>query len=212
MAFSRPLFALLWGLAAILPLTACDELGEDTRGESRDGGDAVRETEQVIPVPTDMDLAGGSVFADRAPGDGSRAIIVPVTSLVPGTAPVAPAIANPYNDPEAVAAGERHFAAFNCSGCHAPLGGGGMGPSLSDDDWIYGGDPAQIYLSIMHGRPDGMPTWGAMLPEKTAWELVAYIESLNEIDDYPAKLGFNENVEGYRADTSRAETETSQEN
>src|SRR5690606_15804703 len=101
-----------------------------------------------------------------------------------------PAILNPLSgDPEAVAAGERHFAAFNCGGCHAPLGGGGMGPPLSDDAWIYGSEPAQIYLSILHGRPDGMPAWSSMLPRRTIWELVSYIETLAEIQDPTAARG-----------------------
>src|SRR4051812_11004281 len=40
----------------------------------------------------------------------------------------------------AVAEGGRLFDAFNCSGCHAHAGGGGMGPPLRDQTWIYGAD------------------------------------------------------------------------
>ena len=40
--------------------------------------------------------------------------------------------------------GKRLFGWFNCAGCHAN-GGGGMGPPLMDEKWIYGssigGDP-----------------------------------------------------------------------
>jgi cytochrome c oxidase cbb3-type subunit 3 len=119
---------------------------------------------------------------------------VPATTLFPGGARVDPGIENPFaGDAAAIAAGKRHFAAFNCAGCHAPLGGGGMGPPLSDDDWIYGGEPAQIYLSIVHGRAQGMPAFGAMLPGKTVWELVAYVETLSEIQDAAAELGFDAN-------------------
>ena len=124
--------------------------------------------------------------------------ITPVTSLHVGAADYRQPVKNPFSgDAEAIAAGGRHFAAFNCAGCHAPLGGGGMGPPLSDASWIYGGEPAQIYLSIMHGRPNGMPDWGDMLPERVAWELVAYIETLDEIENYAQKEGFNENKRGY---------------
>src|SRR5690606_16027430 len=119
----------------------------------------------------------------RLPAPGDLAIYVPNTTLFPGSARLDPAIENPYSgDATAIAAGERHFNAFNCSGCHAPLGGGGMGPPLSDDRWIHGSEPAQIYLTIMHGRPEGMPAFGSMLPRRTAWEIVAYIETLSEID------------------------------
>jgi len=58
--------------------------------------------------------------------------------------------------------------------------GGGMGPSLSDDAWIYRSSPGNIYLTIAQGRSAGMPAFGAMLPDRTIWELVAYIQSISE--------------------------------
>ncbi|HKF94635.1 MAG TPA: c-type cytochrome, partial [Gammaproteobacteria bacterium] len=52
-------------------------------------------------------------------------------------------IKNPYaGDKNAVAAGKQLFISMNCVGCHAPYGGGGMGPPLSDNRWIYGNKPA----------------------------------------------------------------------
>ena len=128
---------------------------------------------------------------DRLPVSPALTVMVPATTLFPGSTPVVPAIANPYEgDAQAVAAGKRHFSAFNCSGCHAPLAGGGMAPPLSDSNWIYGAAPAQIFLSIVHGRPEGMPAWGAMLPRKTVWELVTYIQSLSELQQPAQRLGF----------------------
>ena len=144
--------------------------------------------------PGDAAALEGAQPQGRLPAEGDRAAYVPAVTLFPGVARIDPNIANPYaGDPEAVAAGERHFAAFNCAGCHAPLGGGGMGPPLSDDTWIHGGEPAQIYLSILHGRADGMPAWSSMLPQRTIWELVAYVESLSEIEDHAARKGFEAN-------------------
>jgi cytochrome c oxidase cbb3-type subunit III len=128
----------------------------------------------------------------RLPAADDLAAYIPATALFPGTARIDPGVRNPYRgNADAEAAGERHFAAFNCSGCHAPLGGGGMGPPLSDDVWIYGGEPAQVYLSILHVRPEGMPAWGSMLPKRTIWELVAYIDTLNDIEDPAAAKGFD---------------------
>lgn len=90
------------------------------------------------------------------------------------------AIVNPYaNDPTAIVQGRKLFNSMNCSGCHAPQGGGGMGPPLSDDQWIYGSLPAQIYLSIVQGRPNGMPAFGAILHDDSIWKLVSYINTLN---------------------------------
>jgi cytochrome c oxidase cbb3-type subunit 3 len=71
------------------------------------------------------------------------------------------------------------FVSLNCVGCHAPNGGGGMGPALSERTFIYGREPANIYLSIQQGRPNGMPAWAKMLPANVTWDLVAYIRSIS---------------------------------
>lgn len=93
---------------------------------------------------------------------------------------------NPFeNDSGAVAQGKILFNAMNCVGCHAPLGGGGMGPPLSDDIWIYGSDPGQVYLSIVQGRPNGMPAFSKALPPSAIWQLVSYVRSLST--DSPGK-------------------------
>ena len=104
---------------------------------------------------------------------------VPVSNLYPGNVNLAPHINNPLaGDPNAATRGMQDFLHFNCVGCHAPNGGGGMGPSLSDRRFIYGAAPPNIFLSIYQGRPNGMPTWGEMLPESTIWELVSYVQSI----------------------------------
>lgn len=108
---------------------------------------------------------------------------VPVTGVYPGGTPAGlnPDMANPLaNDPNAAQRGMRDFDAFNCSGCHAANAGGGMGPSLSNNKWIYRSSAANIYLTIVQGRSAGMPAFGAMLPDRTVWELVAYIQSITE--------------------------------
>lgn len=74
--------------------------------------------------------------------------------------------------------GKRLFRWYNCGGCHAQ-GGGGMGPALMDDKWIYGHEPDQIYETIMNGRPNGMPSFRGRIPEEQAWQLVAYVRSMS---------------------------------
>ena len=54
-----------------------------------------------------------------------------------------------------------------------------MGPSLSNNIFIYGSAPENIYLSIYQGRPNGMPAWGAVLPDAAIWDLVTYIGKLS---------------------------------
>jgi cytochrome c oxidase cbb3-type subunit 3 len=112
----------------------------------------------------------------------SALLRVPVSGIYPGGVPTGlnPDMQNPLaNDPDAAQRGMKDFDAFNCSGCHAANAGGGMGPSLSNDRWIYRSSPANIYLSIVQGRSAGMPAFGAMLPDRTVWELVAYIQSIS---------------------------------
>lgn len=112
---------------------------------------------------------------------------VPVTGIYPGgnSNGLRTDMENPLkDDPDAVTRGMKDFDNFNCSGCHMANGGGGMGPALSNHAWIYRSSPANIYLSIAQGRAAGMPAFGAMLPDRTIWELVAYIQS---ISDAPAQ-------------------------
>jgi len=86
---------------------------------------------------------------------------------------------NPYaGNVAAMREGRRLFNWYNCAGCHGDHGGGGMGPSLRDSTWVYGGTDARIFRSIAQGRTKGMPAWGGMLPEEQIWKLVAYIKSL----------------------------------
>jgi cytochrome c oxidase cbb3-type subunit III len=78
----------------------------------------------------------------------------------------------------ALSEGKRLFSAYNCNGCHAQ-GGGGMGPPLMDDKWIYGGSPEQIFSTILEGRPNGMPSFGGKLPDFQVWQLAAFVRSMS---------------------------------
>jgi cytochrome c oxidase cbb3-type subunit 3 len=105
---------------------------------------------------------------------------VPVSRLAPGASPSRPTIKNPaQGDSQAPSRGMRYFIQFNCNGCHADNGGGGMGPALSDNLFTYGAEPENIYLSIYQGRPNGMPSWGAVLPDAVIWDLVTYIGKIS---------------------------------
>jgi cytochrome c oxidase cbb3-type subunit 3 len=77
----------------------------------------------------------------------------------------------------AVSQGERLFTWYNCVGCHSH-GGGGSGPALMDDKWIYGHEPQNIYATIVQGRPNGMPSFGGKIAEQQVWQLVAYVRSM----------------------------------
>jgi len=77
-----------------------------------------------------------------------------------------------------VSDGKRLFATYNCSGCHAN-GGGGIGPALMDDQWIYGYEARNIYETILEGRPNGMPSFRNKIPDYQVWQLVAYVQAMS---------------------------------
>ena len=83
-----------------------------------------------------------------------------------------------YDNAEAVNTGRILFGQFNCSGCHSN-GGGGIGPSLMDDEWIYGGRLEQIHQTIVEGRPNGMPSWGGRIPDQQIWQIATYVRSMS---------------------------------
>ena len=90
-------------------------------------------------------------------------------------------VENPYAGmPDAIAEGQRLYAWFHCAECHAPGGGGYIGPSLRDPYWIYGGEPASIYQSIWSGRPNGMPTWANKIPDDQIWKIIAFIQAMQD--------------------------------
>ncbi len=110
----------------------------------------------------------------------NRAIVGPI----PGNNAPPPFPTNPYAlNSQARADGRRLFNAYNCSGCHGDHAGGGMGPSLRDESWIYGGRDANIFASIAEGRANGMPAWGVKLPDEDMWKLTAYIRSMRTADE-----------------------------
>ena len=78
----------------------------------------------------------------------------------------------------AVNQGKRLFRWYNCNGCHAQ-GGGNMGPPLTDDKWLYGHGPADVYATIVQGRPNGMPSFAGRMPEEQAWQIAAYVRSMS---------------------------------
>src|SRR4051794_3536682 len=49
-----------------------------------------------------------------------------------------------------ISEGQRLFSQYNCNGCHAN-GGGGIGPPLIKKTWIYGGEPENIFDTIVKG-------------------------------------------------------------
>ncbi|SEF98129.1 cytochrome-c oxidase, cbb3-type subunit III [Vibrio hangzhouensis] len=82
-------------------------------------------------------------------------------------------------DSEAIKVGQRLFLQ-NCSQCHGSDARGQKGfPNLTDDAWLYGGEPEAIVTTIMDGRIGQMPAWKDALGEDGVREVVSYTLSLS---------------------------------
>lgn len=66
-----------------------------------------------------------------------------------------------------------------CAPCHRADGGGNIGPNLTDDYWLHGGTPDDIWTTVHSGVPvKGMPAWGPQLGEDKVAAVVAYVLTL----------------------------------
>ena len=69
--------------------------------------------------------------------------------------------------------------ATTCVVCHGAKGEGRIGPNLTDNYWLHGGKPTDIYKTISNGWVmKGMPAWKPTLGPAKVQELTAYIVSL----------------------------------
>ena len=108
-----------------------------------------------------------------------KAYDVTMSDIRPGVGGMPQPIQNPA-DQHAFDAneGKRLFSQYNCSGCHFN-GGGGIGPPLMDEKWIYGDRPENIYSTIVEGRPNGMPSFRQKIPDNQVQQLVAYVRAMS---------------------------------
>jgi cytochrome c oxidase cbb3-type subunit 3 len=82
-------------------------------------------------------------------------------------------------DAGAMATAQRLFL-NHCAQCHASDGGGSRGfPNLTDKDWLWGGTPEAIKMTITEGRTGVMPPWGPVLGEQGAKDVAHYVMSLS---------------------------------
>jgi cytochrome c oxidase cbb3-type subunit III len=81
-------------------------------------------------------------------------------------------------EPKAIDEGKKLFTQ-NCVACHAADGGGGVGPNLTDEFWIHGGNVKAIYHTISEGVAEkGMISWKKSLNPLQIQQLASYIFTL----------------------------------
>lgn len=68
----------------------------------------------------------------------------------------------------------------NCIACHAPDGGGGIGPNLTDQYWILGGGIKDVFRTISEGGREGqgMVPWKGVLQPKQIQQVASYVLTL----------------------------------
>jgi len=85
-------------------------------------------------------------------------------------------------DSELAQAGEARFQMI-CMACHGMDGKGNQAlgaPNLTDEIWLYGGNPADIEAGILGGRNGNMPAHTNLLNEDRRRLLAAYVKGLSD--------------------------------
>lgn len=85
-------------------------------------------------------------------------------------------------DPAALDQGKTLFA-DNCAVCHGADGKGQIdvgAPNLADGFWIYGGDEASVFNSVVNGHQGFMPSWEGRLSLVDRKILALHVFGMNE--------------------------------
>lgn len=88
-------------------------------------------------------------------------------------------------DTEAVSRASELFAR-QCSSCHMDDGRGDRSqgaPNLTDNEWLYGGEVADIEYTLYNGRQGVMPHWSERLDPATITALSVYVHALGGGED-----------------------------
>jgi len=66
---------------------------------------------------------------------------------------------------------------LNCVACHMADGGGGIGPNLTDENWILGGGIKNVFKVISEGGRDGkgMIAWRQSLKASEIAQVSSYL-------------------------------------
>ncbi len=82
------------------------------------------------------------------------------------------------SDASALKSGEENYMML-CKACHGEFGEGTIGPNLTDEYWMHGGDVKDLFKTVKYGVPNkGMIAWqDQLLPNQMA-EVVSFILTL----------------------------------
>ena len=86
-----------------------------------------------------------------------------------------------------LAAGQKIFQS-SCVACHKEKGEGNVGPNLTDDYWIHGGNIKSIFKTIKYGVDGkGMASWQSVYSAKEIAQVSSFVKSLHGTNPPNAK-------------------------
>ncbi|MFC4740751.1 cbb3-type cytochrome c oxidase N-terminal domain-containing protein [Flavobacterium ponti] len=92
-------------------------------------------------------------------------------------------------DAGSIAEGKNIFTANNCISCHGSNLEGGIGPNLTDKNWINGGDVKNLFTVISEGSTNNpvMAPWKAVIKPTEIQKVASYILSMQGTNPANAK-------------------------
>ncbi len=82
------------------------------------------------------------------------------------------------DDPSMMNSGQKIFQS-KCATCHGMFGEGGIGPNLTDEYWLHGGQLMDVYRTVREGVPTkGMVAWERQLRPAELMAVSAYVGNL----------------------------------
>ena len=111
-----------------------------------------------------------------------------------------------------LAAGKQIFTQA-CAACHLADGGGSVGPNLTDDYWLHGGDIKDIFKTIKYGVVEkGMKSWKDDYGPVKIAQIASYIKSLKgskpAVPKAPQGDYFEETQAGAKGDSAAVKTDS----
>ncbi len=94
----------------------------------------------------------------------------------------------PFTDEANLTMGQNIYMS-NCASCHGDKGQGTIGPNLTDDYWLHGGEYKSVFKTIFNGVPEkGMLAWKRSLRPDELRAVASYVNTMK-----------GKNVEGGKA-------------
>ena len=150
--------AIIWGVAYYIHYHGL-KMGPSS-------GEQYKQEMAAAKAATTANAAAAHAAAAAAPVDPE----VPLDQVAPSA------------DAAVLAQGEALFTK-NCVVCHSALGQGLIGPNLTDDFWIHGGEYKNIINTIREGVPaKGMITWKTVLKPSEILAVGSYVWSIHGRD------------------------------